>query len=226
MRNIKFNILAGFLSATLLTACNAVWNGEGDNPTIAERHPIAVDSQVVTMTLDIDPTTNELSSIDRSRIKAFALAFMQNGHGTLTVTAPTGGGDDLVGQETSSDIRKHLFNLGVPYEAITGASYRAGGSGGEREVVLSYTHYVATPSPCGIWDSEFKHNYKNVVHPNFGCADQNNLAAMIADPRDLIEPAASTPVDAAQRVRGVRTFRSGEVTSRERDDTIETNVTN
>ncbi len=220
------NIVLGSVSAILLSACSSVWNGAGDNPTVAEKHPIAVDSQVVTLTLDVDPSTNELSSVNRSRLKAFAHQYMQNGHGPLTITAPSGGFDDRVGQETSSDIRKELFAVGVPWDAITGATYRAGGRGSERELVLSYTHFVATASPCGIWNSEFKHTYKNIAHPNFGCADQNNLAAMIADPRDLIEPATSTAPDAAQRVRGVQTFRSGEVTSRERDSDIDSNVSN
>ncbi len=226
MKKLVKTLIIPSVSVALLSGCSSLWNNAGDNPTVAEKHPISVDSQVVTLTLDVDPTTSDLSKIDQARLKAFALTYMQNGHGPMTITAPTGGADDRVAQETSSDIRRYLNGVGVPWASMSGASYRAGGSGSDRELVISYTHFVATPSPCGIWDSEVTHVRKNIAHPNFGCADQNNLAAMIADPRDLIEPAASTPPDALQRVRGVETFRSGEVTASERDATIETNVSN
>lgn len=212
--------------ALVLSGCSSMWNGEGDNPTVAEKHPIAVDSQVISLTMDIDPTISDLANIDKARLKAFALTYLQNGHGPISITAPTGGADDLVAQETASDIRQYLNDVGVPWSAITGASYRAGGSGDDRQVVVTYTHFVASPSPCGIFDSEFKSSWRNVSQPNFGCADQNNLAAMIADPRDLIEPATSTPPDALQRVRGVRAFREGDITSSQRDGIIETNVAN
>ena len=101
--NMKFsNIVLGSFASVLLSACSSVWNGAGDNLTVAEKHPISVDSQVVTLTLDVDPTTNELSDVNKSQLKAFAFQYMQNGHGPLTITAPSGGFDDRVGQETSS----------------------------------------------------------------------------------------------------------------------------
>jgi pilus assembly protein CpaD len=62
--------------------------------------------------------------------------------------------------------------------------------------------------------------------PNFGCSMQNNLAAMIGDPRDLVEPAAMTAPDAAIRVRGVKLFREGQVTSSETDGDVEQRVAN
>ncbi len=226
MKNLFKQILIGSTSVMLLSACNTVWNGAGDNPSVAERHPISVDSQVVTLTLDVDPSSSELSAVDKARIKAFAYSYLSSGHGPVTVTAPTGGADDNVGQETSADIRQYLYDLGVSYDSMTGASYRAGGSGADRQLVLSYTHYVASASPCGIWTDELKSKYKNVAHPNFGCADQNNLAAMLADPRDLIAPANGSPSDATSRVRAIEAFRDGTATANERDETIDATVVN
>ena len=226
MKNISKTLLLSTFSAIALSGCSSIWNGAGDNLTVAERHPISVDSQVTTLTLDVDPSSNELSQLDKARIKAFALRYLQNGHGPLTVTAPTGGIDDRVGQETSADVRQHLNDIGVPWEAMTGASYRAGGQGNERQVLLSYSHYVASASPCGIWEGEFEHAFKNIAPANFGCADQNNLAAMIADPRDLVQPQDSTAPDAIQRVRGVTVFREGEVTSSDTDNAVDAAVAN
>lgn len=227
MKNV-FLKTALITSATIvLSACSSsLWNTAGSNPSVAERHPISVDSQVVTMTMDIDPTLNDLSDINRARLKAFGLSYLNGGHGPITVTAPSGGADDLVGQEMAADVREVLHNLGVSYADMTGASYRAGGQANDRQLVVSYTKFVATPSPCGIWNEEMMPRYKNISHPNFGCADQNNLAAMVVDPRDLIEPQPDGPVDTAARVRSIEAYRSGENTASERDGDIETNVAN
>ncbi|MFZ5617384.1 MAG: CpaD family pilus assembly lipoprotein, partial [Pseudomonadota bacterium] len=95
-----------------------------------------------------------------------------------------------------------------------------------RDIIVSYNHYVATPSACGIWEGDRERDYRNMRSPNFGCATQNNLAAMIGDPHDLIEPAEMTPPDSATRIRGVTAFRKGEVTSSATDGEVETEVAN
>ncbi|MEL6378269.1 MAG: CpaD family pilus assembly protein [Pseudomonadota bacterium] len=224
MKTMK-SILA--LSATaLLSACASAFNGPNDNPTVSERHPIAVDTQTVTLTLAIDPATDSLSGIDQARLRAFANAYLRNGHGPVTVTAPSGAKNDLIAQEMAADVRQYLHDAGVSYAAMTGASYRNNSAPGERELVLSYTHYVATPSACGIWKDEVRNRRKNISHPNFGCADQNNLAALVADPRDLVTPADEAPADATSRVRTIDAFRGGELTASERDAQIETSVSN
>ena len=226
MKNAIRNLALVVSVSSLVSACGAAWNGANDTLSVTDRHPIAVDSQVVTLTIDVDPSVNEIRDIDRARLNAFANAYLVKGHGPITVTAPSGGRDDLVAQELAADVRQLLNDGGVSYEQMTGASYLANGAGNERQVVLSYTSYVATPSPCGVWTSEIKNRYKNLPHPNFGCADQNNLAAMIADPRDLIVPADEAPADATARVRAIEAYREGEVTASERDGDIETDIAN
>ena len=47
----------------------------------------------------------------------------------------------------------------------------------------------------------------NRQYHNFGCAYQNNIAAQIADPADLIGPRAQTPVDAEQRGQVMKRYR-------------------
>jgi pilus assembly protein CpaD len=192
--------------------CAAKWNGAEHALTVAEQHPISVDSQIVTMTL---APGGDLSELDRARLRAFASSYMQNGHGVLTVTAPDGA--------RSADVRKALSELGVPAASTSDAEYR-GGDGSSRDVILSYTHYVATPSACGIWEGMNERDYRNMNSPNFGCAAQNNLAAMIGDPHDLIEPAAMSAPDAATRIRGVTKFRKGEVTSSKTDGEVNQQV--
>ncbi|MEQ8934629.1 MAG: CpaD family pilus assembly protein [Amphiplicatus sp.] len=211
MNTISSRLIA-LAAASALAGCSSFSNGREQALSVAERHPISVDTQIVTLTVDLDPTVSDLTSVDRARIRAFADSNLQWGQGPHNLTAPSGASTDLDGQETASDIRRYLNELGVDWSQITGATYRAGGPE-KRQLILSYTHYVATPSACGDWSGETANRYRNLNSPNFGCATQNNLAALVADPRDLIEPADLAPSDAEGRLRVIRAYRAGQSTA-------------
>lgn len=206
-----------------LGGCTVGFNGPEQALTIAQQHPIAVDSQIVSLTIKSDETTSDLSNIDKARLRAFADSYMRSGHGPLTITAPSGSSNDLDDQEEIADIRSYLHETGIPWERMSGASYRNGAVNG-RDIIITYTHYVATPSACGIWEGLREADDRNLRSPNFGCSTMNNLAAMIADPRDLIEAPDLTDPDAAIRIRGVEAFRAGEDTSSEINDEINQQV--
>lgn len=210
-------------TALLVASCASVFNGPEHATTVAENHPISVDSQIVTLTIDVDPTVSDLSDVDRARLRAFADAYMRNGHGPLTITAPSGTSQDFDAQERAADIRQALHDVGVPWSSLGGATYRTGGDADGDAMILSYTHYVATPSECGIWKGLRARDYRNLRTPNFGCATQNNIAAMIADPHDLIEPAALATRDATATTRAITAYRAGEATESEMGD-IQTDI--
>lgn len=209
--------------AALSVGCAAVPNGAEQALSIEEEHPISVDSQAVTMTIDLADAAGELTAIDKARVRAFAGSFLNSGHGVLTITAPAGSGADRAGQSAQARVRAVLYESGVDEASMTGSAYEVG-QAGDRQILLSYTRYVATPSACGVWEAEFERQYRNLRSANFGCSTQNNLAAMIGDPRDLVEPADMTDPDAVSRIRAINKYRSGESTSTAEDADLETKV--
>ena len=220
MRSIKTKTFLLITPALLCVSCAGAFNGPEHALTVAEEHPISVDSQIVTLTIDVDPTVRELKDVDKARVRAFADAYLREGHGPLTVTAPSGAAQDRDGEELAADTRKALYDAGVPWPALAGASYRTGDDSGS-QLILSYTHYVATPSECGIWTGMRERDYRNLRSPNYGCAVMNNVAAMVADPHDLIAPANMSPRDAAAAVRAVNAYRAGDKTASETDEEID-----
>ena len=203
--------------ASLSAACGSFTNGPDQAITIQEAHPITVDSQVVTMTLAAGGGDGSLSDVDAARVRAFAASYIRNGHGPVTVTSPS---SDATDRSLAANAREALNASGVPFTSIKGASYRTGRQTGD-DVILSYTHYVATPSACGIWEGMRQRDYQNLRSPNFGCSQQNNLAAMIGDPRDLVVPATMEPGDAEFRIRGVEAFREGDITTTAADGILD-----
>lgn len=204
----------------LSAACTGVWNGQQQAMTVAESHPISVDTQIVTLTIDVAPAAAALSATDKARLRAFAEAYLTSGHGPLSVTSPTGQAE---GAALADAVRGELYASGVDYASMADTNY-APAQGGPRQVILTYTHYVATASACGVWHGMRARDYSNLRSPNFGCATQNNLAAMVDDPRDLIQPANTASTDAQARIRAIRAYRAGEVTSSATDGQIQAEV--
>ncbi|WP_368904698.1 CpaD family pilus assembly lipoprotein [Taklimakanibacter lacteus] len=63
---------------------------------------------------------------------------------------------------------------------------------------------------CGTWPEDLTETADNEPYANFGCSQQNNIAAMVANPEDLVRPRATAPADAMRRVKVFDNYRSGE----------------
>ncbi|MAK99957.1 MAG: pilus assembly protein CpaD [Citromicrobium sp.] len=55
---------------------------------------------------------------------------------------------------------------------------------GRTRVVV--TRSVATVPGCPDWSDDYDGNYANATSRNYGCATNSNLAAMVANPEDLV----------------------------------------
>lgn len=56
---------------------------------------------------------------------------------------------------------------------------------GQARIVV--TRSSASVPGCPDWSVKSDMNYNNSTHPGYGCATNSNLAAMVADPQDLLE---------------------------------------
>lgn len=65
---------------------------------------------------------------------------------------------------------------------------------------------------CPDWSSQSSININNATSSNYGCATNSNLAAMVADPNDLIKGASNDRSDPAASTRAIKTFREKPLT--------------
>ncbi|HET7817187.1 MAG TPA: CpaD family pilus assembly lipoprotein [Sphingomicrobium sp.] len=74
-------------------------------------------------------------------------------------------------------------------------------------VVVSRT--VASVPNCPNWERPAQPNYNNKMVPGFGCAVNSNLAAMVANPGDLVHGREGSGIgDAATAARAVNIYRT------------------
>jgi pilus assembly protein CpaD len=84
---------------------------------------------------------------------------------------------------------------------------------------LSYPKITAVAGPCGLWPEDIgpsindRGYFDNKPYYNFGCAYQRNMAAMIDNPSDLVQPRPETPAYTARRTEGFEKYRKGESTA-------------
>jgi pilus assembly protein CpaD len=77
----------------------------------------------------------------------------------------------------------------------------------------------AVAGPCGLWPEDLGPSITNPSYSenrsyyNFGCANQRNLAAMIDNPSDLVQPRPETPAYTARRTEGFEKYRKGNPTA-------------
>jgi len=78
---------------------------------------------------------------------------------------------------------------------------------GSVRIVVSRT--VASVPHCPNWERPSQPNYNNESLPNLGCAVNTNLAAMIANPEDLVHGREGTGLgDAATAARAINYYRT------------------
>jgi pilus assembly protein CpaD len=83
-------------------------------------------------------------------------------------------------------------------------------------VEIGYVGYVAHADPCSDWSKDLANTAANQSSPNFGCAVQHNIAAMVSDPRDLVQPRPLTDSDAGRRNTVIGNYQKGKVTAAEK----------
>lgn len=213
--------LAGLALATacMLTACahDGAGAATAQAPVLTplDQFPLSTTDAPTELALAAHP--GGVSSNQRAALADFVRGWRETGGGPLLVRAPEGVADAGLGASAARRIADDLVAGGVSQGAIRLAGYPAQGRPGA-PVLVSYIGTVAVIPDCSRnWDNVTS-TKNNDVKRNFGCAEHANIAAMIADPREITTPHALDPADGTRRATVLAKYRAGEKTSSERDD--------
>ena len=100
---------------------------------------------------------------------------------------------------------------GVPSRAISYRSYPAAPTEANAAIRIAFARNGATTAACGPWQDQVAQTGENRLYGAFGCASQQNLAAMVSNPLDLAYPRASTPPSGDRRNTVVKKYENGDV---------------
>lgn len=211
---IRFLQLASLslLAASAAGCTMPLTNGEPQSLSAEQRFPITVEPRVVTIAVNVDDGLQRLAPGEDERVLAFAERWKSRGQGLINAAMPDGSSSDAMARSGLDQVRRLLKSSGVSPSSITVTSYRAGNDA-RAPITLSFVTYAASAPDCGNdWSTNLGYDPRNVGWPEFGCSTQHNLAAMVSNPRDLVEPQTIDPADAARRSVVLEKYREGVAT--------------
>lgn len=203
-------VIAGLSTAMMalsLAGCREFYHPEGlaavelNDPD--KRHAIHLSSRPETLLVEVGHDGTGLTANQESDVLAFIHRYKAESRGKLRIASPAGGSSRAV-----RHVRSLAEESGLPPWAIEVSSIR--GEGRRRQAMkLTYERVVAIPPACGDWSEDVGRDHQRLHYPNFGCATQNNLAVMVAHPRDLERPQDETPRSSERRSSDWAKYSSG-----------------
>ena len=220
-RNRLFRAAAALVGvAVLLGACNT------DRVLVASvpddyrlRHPIAIQEANQSVVIFIGQARGGLSASQRADVVGLAQTWLREGTGAISADVPVGTPNARAAANAFRQVRSLLAAVGVPQHGIVVRRYHPDDMRTLATIRLSYPKMSAIAGPCGLWPEDLgpsiknKSYFENKSYYNFGCAYQRNMAAMIDNPSDFVQPRPETPPYTARRNEAFEKYRKGNTTT-------------
>jgi len=214
---------AALVAGSALAVCGCVTDQQvaGGPPPVPNdyrlRHPITISEADRTYELFIGSGRGALTPAQRAEVLAFAQTWKSDATGGVIIDLPQGSGNARAAADALPEIRSLIAATGVPPESIVVRKYHPA----ERLIAtirISYPKIVAQAGPCGLWPKDIGPSmtdeyFENQPWWNLGCASQRDLAAMVDNPADLVQPRGEVPAYEARRTVVLDHYRKGESTA-------------
>lgn len=190
-----------------------------------QRHPILVSQQPETLTVAVPRGANGLSASQRADVLSFAYAarLSDAGNTRLVISAPSGSANESAAIAAVHDAGALLKENGFSESDINVEPFDAAGETNP-PLKISFLRFVAEGPECGKFPTNLAREPRNLPAPNFGCASQKNLAAMVVNPADLLGPTKMQPRTAERRLETWQKYIKGEASGAQKsnDEKVET----
>lgn len=179
-----------------------------------QRHPITLTNGNQTVEVFLGQNRGGLSPSQRADVLAFARSWRREATSGILIEVPRGGGTERAASDSLREIHSIFASSGIPGSGVRVRSYRAPG-GSLAAIKLNYSRLMAKAGPCGRWPddlgpSDNPDHIQNYPYWNLGCSSQRNLAAMVDNPADLVQPRGEAPAMASRRSVMMEKYRKGE----------------
>jgi len=180
-----------------------------------QRHPIVVREAPHTVTLFIGDRRGNLTASQRAEVLAFAHTWRREATGGILIDVPARTSNAASAATAAQEVRSILVAAGVPAGAVATRPHTPSDPRKLATLKLHYPKVTADAGPCGLWPYDLGPTYhrehlENREYYNLGCASQRNLAAMVDNPADLVQPRAEVPPYTGRRTTALDKYHRGE----------------
>ena len=202
------------LGLLALSACVAHPASGDEHEALLPSEHFAIDVSPAPLELRLAPHPRGLSPAQIQALADFVGRWRDAGGGEITLKTPEQASDPAAAYRTVNAARDFLVQNGVDQSWAHIVGYAGDASA---PIVLSFTRYEARGPQCGQSWEDLAVTHDNREYENFGCAITANLAAEVANPRDILAPRQSDPPDAAKRESAIGKYRAPTVMSTPKD---------
>lgn len=211
-RNISA-ILATGLVGLVMTGCAAFQGNHVIVGSIPDdyrtRHPIVISEQEQAVDIPVASSDRGLTQSMRETVRGASDRYQSTATGTIQVMSPTGAPNSVAASLVSQEIVAILKKEGIPANRILTTRYPVSSPQDAAPIRISFLATTASTGDCGRWSEDMlAEGDENRNYKNFGCSSQNNLAAQIVNPGDLLGPRGMTSIDAERRGTVIESFRT------------------
>jgi pilus assembly protein CpaD len=184
-----------------------------------QRHPIAIQEAERSVVIFVGHARGGLSAEQRADVMGLAQAWLHEGTGAIVADVPVGTPNARAAADAFREAQALLSAAGVPPRGVTVHHYHPDDPRQFATIRLNYPKISAVAGPCGLWPEDLgptiknKSYIENKPYYNFGCANQRNMAAMIDNPSDLVQPRPETPAYTTRRTEAFEKYRKGTTTA-------------
>lgn len=162
-------------------------------------HPIVIGERERVLDLPVGASSYGMTKFQRTRLDGFLVDYNPREAGYVAVLVPAGSANEAAALRTSGQITGYMNGQGVARDRIMVQSYQSPVAEASPPIRISYSAMKAYTDKCGRWPADALETTDNKHYADFGCSSQNNLAAQIANPTDLLGPRRPGTIDAENR---------------------------
>lgn len=170
-------------------------------------HPIVIAEKNQKIDLPVGAGDRGMTGSQRDTLLGFLDSYDKSAAPTLTIQVPSGSANEVAATAAARDFARLAVAAGVKRNRVVVTSYQAASSEVSSPVRVSFVSVRAQTDKCGRWPDDLVNTSENKHYADFGCSYQNNLAAQMANPADLLGPRKSTDIDAENRGAVIDVYR-------------------
>ncbi|TGQ44588.1 CpaD family pilus assembly protein [Mesorhizobium sp. M00.F.Ca.ET.216.01.1.1] len=170
-------------------------------------HPIVIAEKNEKIDLPVGAGDRGMTRSQRATLLGFLDGYDKSAAPVLTIAIPVGSANEIAAAAAGRDFARLAVASGISRNRIAMTSYQSAFPEASAPVRVAYISVKAQTDKCGRWPEDLLETSENKHYADFGCSYQNNLAAQMANPADLIGPRKPSDIDAENRGAVIDVYR-------------------
>lgn len=171
-------------------------------------HPIVISEREKVLDVPVATSALRMTRGQRDLVAGFLSGYDRETGAPMRILVPANSVNAASAFVVAGEIEDLARKEGVHGGNILVQSYQVTAPEAAAPIRVTYYALAASTNQCGRWPEDLMKNADNKHWANFGCSYQNNLAAQVANPSDLLGPRRATSIDPENRADAIGEYKA------------------